>query len=191
MSNAQAPASEKGQGHQEVFIPESYHFHLRGRAIKSCLECRRRKMRCSRSQPCQNCNRFRRKCIYLPLPDWPAAHSPESVTQESRPSGRWDTTFEDTVFPTYAHSDPDWHGSRVRRGFALDTDYGAKQDGIYSVDADNESPDRILQIGRLRITERIGGMFRPDIGKRVSLARSSSLAAGIPAPMTTFTTGAT
>lgn len=37
----------------------------RNRQITSCLECRRRKLKCDKSAPCSNCTRFRRDCLYL------------------------------------------------------------------------------------------------------------------------------
>ncbi|KZF24368.1 hypothetical protein L228DRAFT_266711 [Xylona heveae TC161] len=37
----------------------------RNRMITSCLECRRRKLRCNRSQPCVNCTKANRDCVFL------------------------------------------------------------------------------------------------------------------------------
>lgn len=37
----------------------------RNRQITSCLECRRRKLKCDKQAPCTNCTRFRRDCLYL------------------------------------------------------------------------------------------------------------------------------
>lgn len=37
----------------------------RNRQITSCLECRRRKLKCDKQAPCSNCTRFRRDCLYL------------------------------------------------------------------------------------------------------------------------------
>ena len=37
----------------------------RNRLITSCLECRRRKLKCDKQAPCTNCTRFRRDCLYL------------------------------------------------------------------------------------------------------------------------------
>ena len=33
--------------------------------ITSCLECRRRKLKCNKSQPCTNCLKFSRDCVFL------------------------------------------------------------------------------------------------------------------------------
>mgnify|MGYP003816708097 CR=1 FL=1 len=37
----------------------------RMRMIQSCLECRRRKLKCSKASPCYNCERFGRGCVYI------------------------------------------------------------------------------------------------------------------------------
>lgn len=33
--------------------------------INSCLECRRRKLKCDKLHPCTNCNKFSRDCLFL------------------------------------------------------------------------------------------------------------------------------
>ena len=33
--------------------------------ITSCLECRRRKLKCNKSHPCTNCVKFARDCVFL------------------------------------------------------------------------------------------------------------------------------
>ena len=33
--------------------------------ITSCLECRRRKLKCDRLHPCSNCSKFKRDCLFL------------------------------------------------------------------------------------------------------------------------------
>jgi hypothetical protein len=33
--------------------------------ITSCLECRRRKLKCNKSHPCTNCVKFSRDCVFL------------------------------------------------------------------------------------------------------------------------------
>jgi hypothetical protein len=37
----------------------------RNRMITSCLECRRRKLKCNKSSPCTNCLKFNRDCVFL------------------------------------------------------------------------------------------------------------------------------
>lgn len=33
--------------------------------ITSCLECRRRKLKCNKGDPCTNCTKFGRECVFL------------------------------------------------------------------------------------------------------------------------------
>lgn len=37
----------------------------RNRMITSCLECRRRKLKCDKLHPCTNCSKFVRDCVFL------------------------------------------------------------------------------------------------------------------------------
>lgn len=39
------------------------------RPINSCVECRTRKSRCSKTHPCQNCTAFGRECIFITVPE--------------------------------------------------------------------------------------------------------------------------
>ena len=68
MSTSDSPSSSSATSPQANQNTEVYNRYHSGRTIKSCTECRRRKMRCSRSRPCQTCSRFNRKCVYLPDP---------------------------------------------------------------------------------------------------------------------------
>jgi hypothetical protein len=43
----------------------------------------------------------------------------------------------------------------------------AMQDAMYDDDADDELMDLGIQLGRMRITERIGGFFRPKMSEEV------------------------
>ncbi|KAF1831210.1 hypothetical protein BDW02DRAFT_650073 [Decorospora gaudefroyi] len=39
------------------------------RPINSCVECRTRKSRCSKTHPCQNCTAFGRDCVFISVPE--------------------------------------------------------------------------------------------------------------------------
>lgn len=39
------------------------------RPINSCVECRTRKSRCSKTHPCQNCTAFGRDCVFITVPE--------------------------------------------------------------------------------------------------------------------------
>ena len=147
---------------------EQYQSSHRGRAIKSCLECRRRKMRCSRSQPCQNCSRFSRSCVYLPYPDWPSTPSPEAQRPSApRPSGiRKDLTH--TPNSPIPQIRPDQRATLTPTASENGID---RQLGINEL-RDANTDDHVLapglQIGKLRITQRIAGLSRPAVTRKVS-----------------------
>ena len=156
-----SPRTEENQGYR------------RGRAIRSCLECRRRKMRCNRSRPCQNCNRFCRNCVYLPFPEWPSgtpvtskgqgnSQSPEQ--RGGRSLASIDSSHRGSLVPTspFGHRD---HG--------FDTDPPTRHNNtLCEIDADDEHVDVGLQIGKLSITENLNYFFRPHVASQVSIAHS-------------------
>ena len=154
-----SPHTEENQGYR------------RGRAIRSCLECRRRKMRCNRSRPCQNCNRFCRECIYLPFPEWPSGApinaKGEAVLQSPTQAGgraipsldshQYSRRVQTSLFTQSTHS--------------YDSDTLVKHVALYDVDADDQNSDLGLQVGRLSITEKLNSFFRPNVASQVSISR--------------------
>lgn len=45
--------------------PSHHRIRRRNRMITSCLECRRRKLKCDKLHPCTNCAKFVRDCVFL------------------------------------------------------------------------------------------------------------------------------
>jgi len=134
----------------------SYQICPRGRAIKSCLECRRRKMRCSRSQQCQNCSRFSRACVYLPYPDWPQISADSVSRQISNKS-----------------ESPPLGSSHAKSRRYLDSQTPLMMSGSES------EPDSLilhdglgtgLHVGRLAVNEKLGGLFGPQAALKVSFS---------------------
>ena len=163
-----SPRTEDSQGYR------------RGRAIRSCLECRRRKMRCNRARPCQNCNRFCRDCVYLPFPEWPSGASnnakPEGVSQNPvHGGGRTIPSFNSNQNPGYVQPSP-----FTGQDYSYDQDTLARHDTFQDTDVDDDSVDMALQMGRLSITAKVGGCFRPHLATQVSIALSSSLEFHLP-----------
>ncbi|KAF3071291.1 Activator of stress proteins 1 [Daldinia childiae] len=77
----------------------------RPRPVKSCLECRKRKLRCDRASPCSQCQKTQRICRYaaegevVSLSDGSDGEAPERNTKRTRPaasqeSGQRDTSYE-------------------------------------------------------------------------------------------------
>ena len=147
---------------------EQSHYTHRGRAIKSCLECRRRKMRCSRSQPCQNCSRFSRACVYLPYPDWPSSPLPGGLDGSSSRSN-----MKHEADRTHAPTRMDPQQFRDQRSplnlseSELELDLHVKPGESYNIAPDDAGGPGI-EIGRLKITDKFGPFFRLQLARRVS-----------------------
>ncbi|GAB7363270.1 hypothetical protein MBLNU230_g3551t1 [Neophaeotheca triangularis] len=155
----------------------------RNRVIASCLECRRRKLKCDKTAPCSNCARFRRDCLYLaPSLD---QHSQQKLADIKERMGTLEKTLERDV--AKKPSNKPYVPGAVARGSSMLSevkdesseeeageadDLGFLEptplvghDTIYQHgdDADDELMDLGVQMGRMRITERVGGMVRPQL----------------------------
>jgi len=158
----------------------------RMRMITSCLECRRRKLKCEKKQPCLNCKRFQRECVYLG-PNLDEA-SQQRLTEIKEKVGSLERQLERDVAKgaTGRRS-----GSPSRRGdgsnhqrfvaddvedelgeerdlqitpmVALDLTYDDYSDG----NGTDDLIDLGVRVGKMRITERIGGLNRPRISEEV------------------------
>jgi len=63
-SNAAGAAAQSSSS--QTASPHSPHrIRRRDRIITSCLECRRRKLKCDKLHPCTNCTKFVRDCVFL------------------------------------------------------------------------------------------------------------------------------
>ncbi|KAK4142338.1 uncharacterized protein C8A04DRAFT_13290 [Dichotomopilus funicola] len=158
----------------------------RMRMITSCLECRRRKLKCEKKHPCHNCKRFQRECVYLG-PNLDEA-SQQRLTEIKEKVGSLERQLERDVAkgastrrsgsPTDG-ADPfnsqrfvaddvgDGHGEQgdlqMTPMVHLDLTYDDYSDG-------NGADDLIdlgVRVGKMRITERIGGFNRPRISEEI------------------------
>lgn len=146
---------------------EQSQYTHRGRAIKSCLECRRRKMRCSRSQPCQNCSRFSRACVYLPYPDWPSSPLPGGLDGPHSQSSKKPNGQTHTPLRTDPQQFRDQRSPLNRSESELELDLHVKPGRSYNV-APNDVGETGIEIGRLKLTEELGPFSRSQLAKRVS-----------------------
>lgn len=154
----------------------------RMRLITSCLECRRRKLKCDKSQPCTNCVRFGRDCLYL----GPALDQASQVrlTEMKEKVGSLERQLERDV--ARSGKTPRASASARREGgiladdvedeFAEERDLEPTEltalDITYEDDADGTDDiiDLGVQVGRMRITDRIGGLTRPRLSEEVLAA---------------------
>lgn len=143
----------------------------RNRLITSCLECRRRKLKCNKLHPCTNCTKFVRDCVYLASALDPASQLKLAEIKEKM--GTLERTLENDVAKratgdSFAHQS-DSGSSDEDESPAPDDEKNleptpmAYMDAAYYEDGDDDLMDLGVQIGKMRITERIGGFVRPKI----------------------------
>ena len=148
----------------------------RNRLITSCLECRRRKLKCDKTAPCANCTRFQRDCVYL------AGASQQTLANVKEKMGALEKDLERQVakksqtpsvkdfnskpsLTEYRNAHDDDEDDDDSNVDELD-DYLeptplAIRDNVYEDDADDDVMDLGVQIGKMRMTERLGGWTRP------------------------------
>jgi hypothetical protein len=152
----------------------------RNRMITSCLECRRRKLKCDRMHPCSNCSKAaNRDCVFL-------APSMDSATRlkltelkermgtlerslEKEVGGSIDggpNLYEGVEAPSSSRINPEFvpHDERELEPTSL-----AVQDAAYEDEADDDITDLGFRLGKLAMTERLGGFFRPKLADEVSV----------------------
>ena len=148
--------------------------------ITSCLECRRRKLKCDKSHPCTNCTKAARDCLFLA----PALDSASQLklTEIKEKMGSLERVLEQDVVKKARQR-------TVQRGFRPKTEDNegidfrddpddepylepsplAVADAAYDDEADDDLADLGVQMGKLRLTDRIGGYFRPKLAEEVFL----------------------
>lgn len=160
-------------------VPPATRVRRRNRMITSCLECRRRKLKCDKSHPCVNCTKGHRDCVFL-APALDQA-SQLKLTEIKEKVGSLERLLERDVGRAPSSSGHLSHTDRVLPDDADDDLPGAEDekelmvtplaviDAAYDDDADAEDDmlDLGIQIGKMRLTERIGGFFRPRISEEL------------------------
>jgi len=144
--------------------------------ITSCLECRRRKLKCDKSHPCTNCSKFARDCVFLA----PALDSASQLklTEIKEKMGSLERVLEQDVarkagprrgmLPGSGDQDEVDLAMEPEDEKDLEPTPLAVVDAAYDDDADNDLLDLGIKMGKLRLTERVGGFFRPKVSEEVS-----------------------
>lgn len=149
----------------------------RNRMITSCLECRRRKLKCKKTHPCENCVKFNRDCVFLaPALDQASQLKLTEIKEKvgslerllerdvakNSSTTATKSSVQDRTLPDDAEDDlPANEDEKDLEPTPL-----AVVDAAYDVDGeDDDLLDLGIQLGKMRITERIGGFFRPKISQ--------------------------
>ncbi|KAF2866534.1 hypothetical protein BDV95DRAFT_584114 [Massariosphaeria phaeospora] len=165
------------------------------RPINSCLECRTRKSRCSKTHPCQNCTAFGRECVFITIPesatrrrqressssksnaDWTQPIPVRTQSQSTQPEKyESSTTNASTTTPGTPPRDYEWEA--YQQHVEVDGDAWEKlpaepeetPDDVYEDENDDEdqiATDLTIRIGRMIICENITGFFRPQYAEEL------------------------
>lgn len=139
--------------------------------ITSCLECRRRKLKCDKSHPCVNCTRDHRDCVFLaPALDQASQHRLTEIKEQAsnlellletdvaRTSGNPTSSLGTEKAPVPKEDDP------APSPFV-------SVDAVYEDDGDSDDLlDLGIQVGKMRMTERIGGFVWPRVAEELEAA---------------------
>ncbi|CAJ2501660.1 Uu.00g045130.m01.CDS01 [Anthostomella pinea] len=148
----------------------------RNRMINSCLECRKRKLKCTKTSPtCTNCIKAGRDCLYIgPRLD---EASQMRLAEIKEKQGTLERQLERDIAKSTTSKNTLQQrilADEVEDDFDEERDLEATPlvalDLTYEDDADgaDDMIDLGIQIGKMRITERIGGLSRPRISEELS-----------------------
>ena len=152
----------------------------RNRLITSCLECRRRKLKCDKGHPCANCIKISRPCVFIA--SGLDADAQAKLAEVKEKMGILERSLEDNVvrkpkfgsassptsvnLPGQEQSYSDQEDDEDTRD--LDPSHLVTEDAAYYEDEGNdELADLGIAMGRVRLTERIGGLVRPRFSEEV------------------------
>ncbi|PBP19241.1 hypothetical protein BUE80_DR009827, partial [Diplocarpon rosae] len=172
----------------------------RNRMITSCLECRRRKLKCDKSHPCANCVKFNRgvytsaitiraksgiDCMFLaPALDQASQLKLTEIKEKvgslerllERDAAK--TSEDASILPSQDRALPDDADDDLPANEDekyLEVTPLAVVDAAYDFDGDDDDLlDLGIQLGKMRITERIGGFFRPKIAEELEYSMSDT-----------------
>lgn len=151
----------------------------RNRVINSCLECRRRKLKCSRDYPCAACTKHGRKCVFLDTAlDSIGLHKLTEIKNrvgsledllETEVAGRSQrhSSEDSSVLENRGRSNTDSPPVRTRIKIEDLSGPSTLAASPYENELDEEYTDLGVRIGLLRLNEKIGGLLRPSITKEV------------------------
>ncbi|KAF4977516.1 hypothetical protein F66182_17401, partial [Fusarium sp. NRRL 66182] len=151
----------------------------RNRMITSCLECRRRKLKCDRLHPCTNCSKGKRDCVFL-APSLDSATRLKLAELKER-MGTLERSLEKEVSQPsqVAEGDllvdsrppPSESPAPVSEDeFLLQPTRLALMDAMYEDEADDVMVDLGVQVGNMRVTDRLGGFVRPRLAEEIAAA---------------------
>lgn len=184
---ASHPSEANGVSAAVTFAGSQSRIRRRNRMITSCLECRRRKLKCDKSHPCTNCTKFTRDCVFLA----PALDSASQLklTEIKEKMGSLERVLEQDVARKgdRGRTKNDHVPVKEEEGDEIDIllipedekdlegSPMAVGDAAYDDDADDDLLDLGVRMGKITLTERVGGFVRPKIGEEVGVGSAVRL----------------
>ncbi|KAF2750360.1 hypothetical protein M011DRAFT_465126 [Sporormia fimetaria CBS 119925] len=167
------------------------------RPINSCVECRTRKSRCSKTHPCQNCTAFGRDCVFITVPESAARRKQREASVANKQNADWKQTIpvrsnsQATITPTEKYDaagvntttpgtpprDYEWEAYQQHVEVdgpdsweKLPAEPEETNDDVFEDENDEEdqiATDLTIRIGRMIICENITGFFRPQYAEEL------------------------
>lgn len=181
----QSPATGEARGSRD-----QPRIRRRNRLITSCMECRRRKLKCDKKTPiCSNCYRFNRHCVFISTSLDPAGQAKLAEVKEKM--GELERALEENVARRGSNSNgtvtvsrgiltspslpgqeghvSDQEDDEDVRGLEV-SDMVTEDAAYFDDEGNDEMVDLGISLGKLRITERVGGFVRPRFSEELSAA---------------------
>ncbi|KAL1970101.1 hypothetical protein VTN77DRAFT_6506 [Rasamsonia byssochlamydoides] len=177
-SSLPSPTAASSPSHDAAAAPAKTNpprIRRRNRMITSCLECRRRKLKCDRLHPCTNCSKVKRDCVFL-APSLDSA-ARLKLTELKERMGSLERSLEEEVAARHsqrpAKEEPLSDAAAEPVSIPddeknLEPTRMATQDAVYEDEADEDLVDLGFQFGKMRMTDRVGGFFRPRLADEIS-----------------------
>ncbi|OKO94458.1 hypothetical protein PENSUB_11725 [Penicillium subrubescens] len=154
----------------------------RNRIIHSCLECRRRKLKCDRGNPCKSCQNLGEECLYVSGATTDVQFR-QKLVQMKEAKDEIDSSFRETIGTrTLQPGEKGLCRKRSRQLNQGEESEGSESsshddfleptplavhDAAYADEVDDDIEDLGFRIGRMRLGERIGGHYRPRIADEI------------------------
>lgn len=166
----------------------------RNRLITSCLECRRRKLKCDKGQPCTHCTKNSRACVFIA--QGLDADAQAKLAEVKEQMGMLERSLEEGIArKTESNTRSPYIFSKLSNipGHSQHSDHEddeetkdlrptgfITEDATYYEPEDDTNDDLVdlgFRMGKIRITERIGGLVRPKFSDEVTFPQAPARSA--------------
>ena len=129
-------------------------------------------MKCDRLHPCSNCAKYKRECAFL------APASRVKLTELKEKMGQLEQSLARDAAEQCrtGNCDEEYPASGADSNFSPEAPYDEKdlrqteladEDAAYEDEADDDAYDVGFMVGKMRMTDRLGGLFRPRLVEEV------------------------